>query len=351
MFNFVRPDAIKVLDDNKARSSLERYFEILEGKRAPKATFCKSIEIDVSLNESDEILWREHDRAIEALRELEHKAPGKASRGKASLLDLKIELASRIFRKCSFCERKCEMNRTEKAGFCGVVTPRISSMFHHYGEEPELVPSYTIFFSGCNFHCQFCQNHDISQKTTGYEITPNELAGKLNLVRARNINWVGGSPTPNLNFILESLNHYRGNMPSVWNSNMYMSEVSMKLLEGTQDVFLTDLKYGNDECAERLSKVKGYSDIVKRNHILAKDQGELIIRHLVLPNHVDCCTSEVARFVAEELGKNTRFNLMFQYRPMFKSHKHSDINRSLNEQEKSEAVEVVLKADLENIIK
>jgi putative pyruvate formate lyase activating enzyme len=347
MYNLLRPDASSVLDDVKARSSLERFYE---GKKLTLVSLCKSIGVKVSLDGSDEILWKEHDETTKTLRDLEHKTLGEASGGKTSLLDLKIELANRIFRKCSFCERKCEVDRTEKAGSCGVETPRISSMFHHHGEEPELVPSYTIFFSGCNFHCQFCQNYDISQKLTGYEITPKELAQKLNSIRARNINWVGGSPTPNLNFILETLNHYQGNMPSVWNSNMYMSEVSMKLLEGTQDIFLTDFKYGNDECAERLSKVKNYTNIIKRNHVLAKDQGELIIRHLVLPNHIDCCTTEVARFVAEELGKDTRFNLMFQYRPMFKSLEHADISRNLNEQEKSEAWKVVLKAGLENII-
>ncbi len=223
-------------------------------------------------------------------------------------------------------------------------------MFHHYGEEPELVPSFTIFFSGCNFHCQFCQNYDISQKITGYEVQPKELAKKLEKISARNINWVGGSPTPNLLYILETLKNYEGDMPSVWNSNMYMSEDTMRLLNGTQDVYLTDLKYGNDECALRLSKVKNYTEVVERNHVLAKKQAELIVRHLVLPNHLECCTTEVAKFVSEKLGKNTRFNLMFQYRPIYKSYRYDEINRTLRKEEVSRALEIVKDEGLENVL-
>jgi putative pyruvate formate lyase activating enzyme len=129
-----------------------------------------------------------------------------------------------------------------------------------------------------------------------------------------------------------------------------MSEEAMRLLEGTQDVFLTDFKYGSDACALRLSKVKDYTSIVKRNHRLAKVQGELIVRHLVLPNHLDCCTKEVADFIAKELGVGTRFNLMFQYRPMFKAHNYDEINRRLTTQEISDAQVIVKGAGLKNVI-
>ncbi|MFQ5888068.1 MAG: radical SAM protein, partial [Candidatus Hydrothermarchaeales archaeon] len=214
MWGILRPDAVEVLENPRARGALKRYFEILEGKRQPKVKLCKSVWVDISLNEPDEVLWEEHERALKTLPEFDTKGVKKLPEGKTTLLDLKVELANRIFTKCIFCERRCEVDRRQKTGNCGVMNTRISSMFHHYGEEPELVPSYTIFFSGCNFHCQFCQNYDISQSVTGYEVQPAELAGKLEGVNARNINWVGGSPTPNLNFILETLNHYRGNMPS-----------------------------------------------------------------------------------------------------------------------------------------
>jgi putative pyruvate formate lyase activating enzyme len=339
-----------VLKDQLTRSSLERYFGILKGTRYTLAKLCKSISVDVSLTESDDVLWEGHEKALKTLRDLDGKHALESRKINPSLLDLKVELANRIFKDCTFCERKCRVNRTEKVGVCGVQDPQISSMFHHYGEEPELVPSYTIFFSGCNFHCQFCQNYDISQRITGIEVKTAELAKNLNQVNARNINWVGGSPTPNLNYILETLNYYQGDMPSVWNSNMYMSEEAMKLLDGTQDIFLTDLKYGDDNCATKLSKVKNYKAIVKRNHKLAKQQAELIVRHLVLPSHVKCCTKEVARFVSEELGTDIRFNLMFQYRPMHKAHIYDEINRVLSNDEISRAREIVWEAGLTNVV-
>jgi putative pyruvate formate lyase activating enzyme len=350
MWNALRPDAVEVLDDIKARNSLEKYFKILEGKRLPKFTACKSMAIGVPLDDSDEVLWRDHDKVLKSLKETDFKTD-EPKKDEPSLLDLKVELANRIYKECVFCELKCRVNRIEKAGVCGVKKPKISSAFSHFGEEPELVPSYTVFFSGCNFSCQFCQNYDISQRITGYELSSSELAGRLDSISVRNINWVGGSPTPNLKYILETLNNYNGNMPCVWNSNMYMSETSMRLLDGTQDIFLTDFKFGNDECASRLSKIKNYTAIVKRNHILAKDQAELIVRHLVLPDHVDCCTREVANFIAQRLGQHTRFNLMFQYHPTYHSHKRSEINRALSREEISKAMEVVKDAGLVNVIK
>lgn len=345
----IRPDAIEVLGDARARRSLRRYFDVLDGKKLPRHIICRSILVDVSLDEPDEVLWEEHDRALKEFEKNEDRGSAEVTGGN-SLLDLKVELANRLYRRCIFCERRCMVDRTAKHGVCGVQAARISSMFHHYGEEPELVPSYTVFFSGCNFRCQFCQNYDISQRITGYELSPADLSGKLEAVEARNINWVGGEPTPNLNFILDVLRRYNGVMPSVWNSNMYMSEEAMSLLRGTQDLFLTDLKYGNDECAKRLSKVDNYTEIVKRNHELAREQAELIVRHLVLPGHLECCTREVARFVAEELGRETRFNLMFQYRPMYRAHRHPEINRVLTGGEVSRAWEIVREAGLENVI-
>ena len=350
MRSILRPNSIEVLDDLKARNTLRRYFEVLEGRRSPKVKLCKSLSVEVSLNESDEVLWKGHEAGVARLRSMEKEEGGESSQGRTSLLDLKVELAKRIFNRCVFCERRCGVDRREKAGSCGVREARISSLFHHYGEEPELVPSYTVFFSGCNFHCQFCQNYDISQRITGFEVQATELASKLEGINARNINWVGGEPTANLHYILETLNYYSGGMPSVWNSNMYMTEESMKLLEGTQDVFLTDFKYGNDACSTNLSKVKDYTAIVKRNHRLAQRQGELIVRHLVLPGHIECCTAEVAGFVAKVLGVGTRFNLMFQYRPLYKAYKYNDINRGLTSEEVSKAWRVVEEAGLENVI-
>jgi len=354
MRELLRPDAIEILKDRKAVESLKNYFGIVAGKRERKAEVCKRIECNFDANSGEEELWKLHDEKIKEYREVEEKAAGsekvKLKKPESSLLDLKIELADRVFRRCEFCERNCSIDRYKgETGFCGVVEPRISSMFHHYGEEPELVPSYTIFFSGCNFSCRFCQNYDISQSVAGESIDAKLLGKELDEIKARNVNWVGGEPTPNLNYILKVLKHSK-KLPSVWNSNMYMSKKAMALLEGTQDVYLADFKYGNDECALKLSRVHNYVDLVLRNHKIAGKQAELIIRHLVLPNHIDCCTRNVVKLVSENLGKEVRFNLMFQYRPVYKAYMCEEINRSLTGEEKERALEIVKDFNLENFI-
>jgi putative pyruvate formate lyase activating enzyme len=140
------------------------------------------------------------------------------------------------------------------------------------------------------------------------------------------VNWVGGDPTSNLLYILKVLQQLDSNIPQVWNSNMYCSEETMKLLHGVMDLYLTDFKYGNDVCAKKLSKVDGYTAVVKRNHLLAYQHGEVIIRHLVLPHHLDCCSKPIINYIAENL-QNTVVNIMPQYRPEYLANEYKEISR------------------------
>ena len=300
MWPALRPDAVAVLHDKRAKQALGRYFAVMENSLPARFLICARVEVQFDPRASEEQLWEEHERGLRELRRVQKRIDEEKlqlediPRPPSSLLDLKVELALRVLRSCKFCERRCGVNRSVgQRGVCGVgVKPRIASEFMHYGEEPELVPSYTIFFNGCTFKCVFCQNWDISQYPDGGTAAePRALALLVKGARragARNVNWVGGDPTPNLHAVLETLRACDTNIPSVWNSNMYLSEVGMWLLAGTQDVYLTDFKYGNDRCAERLSKVKRYFEVVSRNHLLAHQDAELIIRHLVMPNHVEC---------------------------------------------------------------
>jgi len=362
MWRVFRPEAVTVLRDQKARKSLSRYFAVVEGKLPARFLVCKRVPAKVDLSVSDEELWRAHERGVKEFRKLFadiNKDKTKIENLKQpslSLLDLKVELAKRILRSCHFCERRCGVDRTVgKVGVCGVgERSRIASEFIHTGEEPELVPSYTIFFNGCTFKCQYCQNWDISQDPKGgVEVSPQTLAKLVEAQRrdgARNVNWVGGDPTPNLHTILEALNRCEVSVPSVWNSNFYMSLEAMKLLSGTQDVYLTDFKYGNDKCALRCSKVLNFFKIVARNHRLAFADAELIIRHLVLPNHVECCTRAVLEWIVENLGSMVRVNLMDQYRPEYKAHEFDELGRRLMSDEFSKALEIAREARLENVI-
>ena len=267
-------------------------------------------------------------------------------------LSEKAEEAKILLHSCNFCEHNCKADRHNSTGYCGVGTEmRITSEFLHLGEEPELVPSYTIFFAGCNMKCQYCQNHDISQNPQAWDaVTPWSLAYLIDShPSAKNVNFVGGEPTPNLAGILATLQDVNINIPVVWNSNMYLSEKGMELLGGAVDIYLTDFKYGNDKCAKRLSKVDNYCSTIKRNHKLAEKSGELIIRHLLLPNHFECCTKPILDWIASNLN-NPAVNIMDQYKPDFEAHKYKEINNPIKSEDYDKAVAYAKKLGLTNLI-
>jgi len=326
--------------------ALARYYSILDGDRQANYLKTKQRTIEVRLESDEATLWKVHEEELSLPDRPVTRTTG------SSLLDLKTELAQRMLSNCRLCERRCGADRTSgEKGHCGVQGARISSEFIHMGEEPDLVPSYTIFFAGCTFNCVFCQNWDISTRPdSGYTIEPTELANKIEsraevgakgqaFGRARNVNWVGGDPTSNLPFILEVLTRCRANLPQVWNSNMYLSVETMKLLNGIVDVYLTDLKYGNDKCALRLSNAPNYMETMRRNHLLGRQHAEMIIRHLVLPGHVDCCTKPALTWIAENL-RDVRVNVMAQYRPEHRAREFPDIARPLRMAEYREALEI-----------
>jgi putative pyruvate formate lyase activating enzyme len=230
----------------------------------------------------------------------------------------------------------------------------VSTMFQHMGEEPELVPSGTIFTLGCTMRCRHCQNWTISQWFENGEIyTPSQLATVVEHLRnsgCRNVNLVGGEPTPWLAQWLETFRYVDVNVPVVWNSNSYYSEETAKLLTGFVDIYLLDLKYGSGECAKRISDAPDYWKVCTRNHLNAKKYGELIIRVLVLPGHLACCTKPILEWIAQNLGPNTRTNVMFQYRPEWKAFEIPELKRRLTKEEVIKAVQLAEEAGLTNFI-
>jgi putative pyruvate formate lyase activating enzyme len=222
------------------------------------------------------------------------------------------------------------------------------------GEEPELVPSGTIFTMGCTMRCRHCQNWAISQwKEGGAEVKPEELAREVEQLRrggCRNANLVGGEPTPWLRQWLETFRYVGVNVPVVWNSNSYYSVETARLLNGFVDVYLLDFKYGPGDCALRISDAPNYWEVCTRNHLEAKKNGELIIRVPVLPGHLDCCAKPILNWVAENLGVETRVNLMFQYRPEWRAREIPELRRRLNKTEFEKALQLAKDAGLKNLV-
>jgi len=357
MWRIPRPDALAVLEDELAKKSLRRYFSVLQDEKIAKFMLAKKIPAEIYEAESLENLWTEHAKCTDTFRDFERefdegKSLNEVPSPVKSYFDLKIEIANRIVQSCHFCHRRCGVNRlTSGLGYCGCGdTMAVSSIFAHMGEEPELVPSGTIFTMGCTIRCRHCQNWTISQwKEDGTEYKPEELAREIEQLRlggCRNANLVGGEPTLWLKQWLETFKHVGVNVPVVWNSNSYYSEETARLLAGFVDVYLLDFKYGPGDCAERISDAPDYWQVCTRNNLDAKKNGELIIRVLVLPGHLECCTKPILNWIAAE----TRVNLLFQYRPEWRAHEIPELGRRLSKDEMEKAIQLSKRAGLTNIV-
>lgn len=363
MWSVWRPDASAVLQDEKARRSLARYFDVMQDQKLAKFMIAKKLSANFSDEDSSEQLWALHNSLTDEYYRLEKKTDTEQlsleelGTPEKSYLDLKVEIAKRILENCHFCNRRCGVNRLSgELGLfckCGAQTS-VSTMFEHMGEEPELVPSGTIFTLGCTMRCKHCQNWTISQWfEEGETYTSERLAEAVERLRTggcRNINLVGGEPTPWLEQWLETFNHVNVNVPVVWNSNAYYSEETARLLAGFADVYLLDFKYGNNQCATRVSDAPNYWEVCTRNHLYGKKYGELLIRVLVLPGHLECCTKPTLNWVAQNLGTWMRVNVMFQYRPEWRAHEIPELRRKLTRNEMEKAVQLAKEAGLTNFI-
>jgi putative pyruvate formate lyase activating enzyme len=361
MWKITRPDAVAVLNDELAKKSLARYFAVMQNEKKAKFMIAKKLPAEFDKNDSLETLWKEHMKLTEEFCKIEHESDTdkefpEFSTPTRSYFDLKIEIANRILQHCHFCSRRCGVNRLAgELGYCRCgYTMAVSSIFAHVGEEPELVPSGTIFTMGCTIRCHHCQNSTISQwMEPGNECKPREMARDVEHLRlngCRNVNLVGGEPTPWLPQWLKTFQHVSVNVPVVWNSNSYYSPETAHLLAGLADIYLLDFKYGPADCAERISDAPDYWKVCTRNHLEAKKHGELIIRVLVLPNHLECCTKPTLNWIAENLGTETRVNLMFQYKPEWRAHEIPELRRRLTKDEMEKAVQLAEKAGLRNFV-
>ncbi len=328
---------------------LPHYNRLLSGKDTAFYLLCKKIPVSYAPSSPTNELWELHSKISENQKKHIKSCSGEYEASTdLSYLDLKVELSKRLLEDCEFCENRCKINRIlRETGICGLSeVTRVSSAFLHHGEEPPLVPSGTIFFAGCSFGCVFCQNHDISsigkERSTelgGTAVDGKKLALFADLLAnqgARNINYVGGDPNPNIHTIIESLKYQTHNITQLWNSNFYNSTKSLELLVDIMDFWLPDFKYGNNECAKKYSKITKYWDVLTRNlkYIYDWDSRDIIIRHLVMPGHLDCCSKPILEWVAHELP-GIPVNIMGQYHPDYQvfSSNYPEINRRVSHQE------------------
>lgn len=267
---------------------------------------------------------------------------------------------------CTLCPRNCKADRSQTVGLCGVGDKiKVAKAYLHLWEEPCISGekgSGTVFFSGCNLKCCFCQNYEISHQTRGREITADELSDiflKLQDKGAENINLVSGTQfVPQIISALDRVKH-RLDIPVVYNTGGYEKAETIKLLEGYVDIYLPDLKYFSPELSMRYSKAEDYFQhaskaivemytqqpkLVYEGDMLKKG---LIIRHLVLPK----CRHDsmrVLEWIYENLPeKSYLISLMSQYTPAYNSCEYPEINRKISTFEYNSVMDKALEYGME----
>lgn len=258
-----------------------------------------------------------------------------------------------MLESCTLCNYNCKINRNSSLGICKCgILPKLALANIHKWEEPCISGtngSGTVFFSGCNLKCVFCQNHEISHNNFGKEITVERLAEiflELQNQNVHNINLV--SPTPYVLQIIEAIKLAKSNglnIPIVYNTNSYENIETIKLLNGYVDIYLPDLKYYDDEIALKYSNAKNYFKVASENILeMIRQVGTaqldennimqkgVIVRHLILPGQI-LQTKRILNWIHENLPKSTYISIMAQYFPTYKAKEINEINRKITKQE------------------
>ena len=278
-------------------------------------------------------------------------------------LDDRIAKLYRMLGSCELCPRKCKVNRLEekgRRGFCRSGKElMVSSCGPHFGEEEPLVGtggSGAIFLTNCNLGCVYCQNYEISHLGWGSAMSEGQVAEMMLSLQERgchNINFV--TPTHFAPQLVRALHIAIGKglrVPLVWNCGGYESCGVLRLLDGIVDIYMPDIKYGDDRLGEKYSGVPDYFTVAKEAvREMHRQVGELkldskgiayrglLIRHLVLPNGISG-SAEVLRFIAEEISSDSYVNVMPQYRPAGMASQYKELDRHPTSAEFNRAVAI-----------
>lgn len=280
------------------------------------------------------------------------------------------------FTDCTLCPRQCHANRLAgQRGYCGKAAGLVVARAAlHMWEETCISGengSGTVFFSGCNLGCIFCQNYKISrngrqhgEQEIGTEITAGRLAGiflELESQGANNINLV--TPTHYVPQIIEALEIAKGegmNLPVVYNTSGYERAETIRMLEGYVDIYLPDMKYMDPALAAEYSGAPDYPAYAKEAlREMVSQTGEfrieeesglmtrgVLVRHLVLPGHVRE-SREVIRYLHETYGNRILLSIMNQYTPMPQVRDHKHLGRRVTKREYEKVVDYALELGVE----
>lgn len=277
------------------------------------------------------------------------------------------------YANCDLCAYECYVDRTAgQEGTCQVDdTAHVSSYFPHFGEEDCLRGhngSGTIFLANCNMKCVFCQNFETSHEAKGEPVTATDIAEMALELQARgchNVNLV--SPTHHSPHLVEAVKIARDrglDLPIVWNCGGYERAEVLSELDGIVDIYMPDVKWSDDQAAAVYSKAPNYWSNIKASlqemHRQVGDlriddtglaTGGLLVRHLVMPNHVENA-KRVMEYIAEELSTESFVDILAQYQPYYKAKSeefYDDISRPITVEEYTEVVEHARDVGLERL--
>lgn len=270
--------------------------------------------------------------------------------------------------KCNLCPHKCNIDRSKSQGFCKCTNNiKVALVSIHDFEEPCISGdngSGTIFFTGCNLKCIYCQNYEISDEMKGKEVTVERLADIMLEQQERgveNINLV--TPTMYVDKIIEAIKMAKVNgltIPIVYNSGGYEKIDTLEKIDPYIDIYLPDFKYSDNELGKRYSNVRDYLDVAskaikfmksRKSENIFNDKGMLksgvIVRHMILPNNIQN-TKGVIMWLKENLGEETCISIMAQYFPTHRAKGYSEINRKITQEELDEIEEFLIEQNMVN---
>lgn len=276
---------------------------------------------------------------------LEPSQPVLRLRDRPALAMERAALAHAALADCRLCAHDCGVNRLAgEPGLCKAdAQPRVHLAQIEMGEELELIPTFAVAFSGCDLRCAFCITGAQSwNPRAGEAATPAELAQRAEAALAagaRTITILGGEPTIHLPFLLEFVAESPCWAKLVLKTSGYGSALSRELLEGLFDVWCIDYKFGNDACAERLARVPNYSATVQANLHWAAHETDLIVRHLLMPGHLECCWQPVAAWLGTHLP-GAKVGLRTGFWPGWQAHRHAELRRPVSPRETGRARDI-----------
>ena len=269
-----------------------------------------------------------------------------------------------LMEKCKLCPVECGANRLKSVGACGVDGLRVAKFYLHPFEEPCISfgkGSGTIFFSGCNLRCAFCQNYEVSRAKRGKAITPFELADifkQLEDMSADNVSLV--TPSHLTPYLVRAFEIYRPKIPVVYNTSAYEKISTLQQIDKYVDIYLPDMKFYSSALSKRYLGKEDYFDVASEavafmansKPLQMTDDGKMlsgcIVRHLVMP----LCTNDskaILHWFKDTLPKDTYLSLMSQYTPFGKIDGMKELSRPITAREYAAVVDTAFDLGITNL--